>query len=109
MMSVICRIWKIFTECSCLNVIDRCDYPMKMIRDIFHVLRTDGICLLSVVLPLNDFVLDSRGQTRPAAEPLPQGIPRCGSHSDFESCVQTFYELVLQPVVSDVRKSRHEM
>eukprot|EP01138_Halocafeteria_seosinensis_P003993 gb/GECG01004082.1/.p1 GENE.gb/GECG01004082.1/~~gb/GECG01004082.1/.p1 ORF type:complete len:323 (+),score=32.38 gb/GECG01004082.1/:1-969(+) len=87
-----------FDMVSCLNVVDRCDFPMQMLRDIKDALCGDGVLLMSVVLPLNDFVRGSSGQMRPPVKPLTEGIPRCGSHSQFETAMRAFHDLVLSPL-----------
>ena len=41
---------------SCLNVLDRCDAPLSMLRQIHNRLTNGGILLLALVLPYDPFV-----------------------------------------------------
>ena len=41
---------------SCLNVLDRCDSPLSMLRQIHGKLRPGGLFLLTMVLPYQPFV-----------------------------------------------------
>lgn len=43
---------------SCLNVLDRCDRPMSMLRDMRLLLKPGGVVLLAVVLPFSAIVED---------------------------------------------------
>jgi SAM-dependent methyltransferase len=51
-----------FYDCvACLNVLDRCDRPITMLRQIHRILRPgSGKLLLSLVLPFDPFVEDGR-------------------------------------------------
>lgn len=55
---------------SCLNVLDRCDAPLSMLRQIHAKLTNGGILLLALVLPYDPFV--ERGILKlPPTEQLP--------------------------------------
>ena len=41
---------------SCLNVLDRCDKPLSLLRSIYNSLSPGGYVLLAVVLPFDPFV-----------------------------------------------------
>ena len=41
---------------SCLNVLDRCDAPLSMLRQIHRKLKTGGVVILALVLPYDPFV-----------------------------------------------------
>ena len=45
---------------SCLNVLDRCDCPLGMLRQIHGKLRPGGLLLLAMVLPYQPFVEKGR-------------------------------------------------
>ena len=40
----------------CLNVLDRCDRPLSLLRQIHSKLRDGGVLLLAVVFPFKPFV-----------------------------------------------------
>jgi 2-polyprenyl-3-methyl-5-hydroxy-6-metoxy-1,4-benzoquinol methylase len=41
---------------TCLNVLDRCDYPMTMLKDMVRVVKQDGCIIIAVVLPFSPYV-----------------------------------------------------
>jgi len=41
---------------SCLNVLDRCDCPLDMLRHVHRKLQPGGLLLLALVLPYQPFV-----------------------------------------------------
>lgn len=45
-----------FDVVSCLNLIDRCDTPLRLINQIRDTLKPDGKVLLAVVLPFSAYV-----------------------------------------------------
>jgi SAM-dependent methyltransferase len=51
---------------SCLNVLDRCDRPLSMLREFHSQLRDGGLLILAVVLPFKPFVEKGARQTQPS-------------------------------------------
>eukprot|EP00300_Choanocystis_sp_HF-7_P022107 c21246_g1_i1.p1 GENE.c21246_g1_i1~~c21246_g1_i1.p1 ORF type:complete len:340 (+),score=60.84 c21246_g1_i1:56-1021(+) len=90
-----------FTLVSCLNVLDRCHYPMTMLRNMRELLHpTKGVLLLALVLPWCPFVEDGTGQVAPIEQlNIPPGCPCKGNvrKMEFETSVQYFTMRVLEP------------
>ena len=76
---------------SCLNVLDRCDAPLSMLRQITDSLRPGGVVLIALVLPYGPFVEKYSTQARPSEE-LPV------DNSSWEAGVNTLWENVLRPL-----------
>lgn len=62
---MICRVLEIdkwhkqsnsYDIISCLNVLDRCDCPLSMLKQFRENLREGGLLILAVVLPFQPFV-----------------------------------------------------
>jgi len=47
---------KRFDVVSCLNVLDRCETPLSLLNNIKRVLRSDGIAIISFVIPFKPYV-----------------------------------------------------
>ena len=41
---------------TCLNVLDRCDRPLTLLRQMRRALRPDGLLVVALVLPLSPYV-----------------------------------------------------
>ena len=41
---------------TCLNVLDRCDRPLTLLRQMRRSLRPDGLLVVALVLPLSPYV-----------------------------------------------------
>ena len=41
---------------SCLNLLDRCDQPLSILRHIHSQLRPGGLLVLALVMPFQPFV-----------------------------------------------------
>lgn len=77
---------------SCLNVLDRCHEPMKLLQDIYNCLSSfGGTVLIALVLPYNGSV--EEGQIwQPQRDPLPiKGI-------SFEDQLSSFIVDILEPL-----------
>ncbi len=55
-----------FDVISLLNVLDRCDKPLTLLRQIRTRLRSDGVLILAVVLPFCAFVESGADQLEPS-------------------------------------------
>ena len=76
---------------SCLNVLDRCDAPLSMLRQIHKKLINGGILILALVLPYDPFV--ERGFSKvPPSESLPI------SSQSWEEGVAKLCTQVLRPM-----------
>ena len=104
---------------SCLNVLDRADMPMSLLRalhaslvavDRFVAGRCSdnqggsgglppkkAVCLLALVLPWCPFVEGWSGHKEPT-EPMPMSGGRCNQGAPFEAAVFTFVRNVLIPL-----------
>lgn len=81
---------------SCLNVLDRADTPVSLLRSIHSSLRPNGILILAVVLPWCPFVEDGVRQ-RPPTEPLPMSGGECCKGATFEASLERLVDRVLVP------------
>eukprot|EP00039_Didymoeca_costata_P006612 m.91908 g.91908 ORF g.91908 m.91908 type:complete len:144 (-) comp13320_c0_seq10:1457-1888(-) len=59
---------------SCLNVLDRCEYPLTLLSDMRDSIGKEGRIILAVVLPFCPFVENGPEQSAPK-----EGLPLCGS------------------------------
>lgn len=76
---------------SCLNVLDRCDTPLSMLRHITDSLRPGGILLIALVLPYEPFVEKHSLQNDPLEE-MPV------DNKCWEVGVSSLWEDVLMPL-----------
>ena len=60
---------------SCLNVLDRCDKPVSLLKGFSTLLKPNGVLLLAVVLPFESFVEDGSGQRKPTEKIKVQYTP----------------------------------
>lgn len=79
---------------SLLNLLDRCDAPLSMLRDASRLATSDGCVLVALVLPFSDFVEDGAKRRAPR-HPLEMGGARCGDGATFETSLAAFIERVL--------------
>lgn len=49
-----------FDVITCLNVLDRCEKPMTLLDQIHDLMHSDSILLLTIVLPLHQYVENGR-------------------------------------------------
>lgn len=77
---------------SCLNVLDRCERPLSMLRDITASVRPGGVLLIALVLPYEPFVERYSMQGRPS-ELLPVDNGR-----GWEEGVSSLWEGALRPL-----------
>ncbi|XP_072390812.1 protein-L-histidine N-pros-methyltransferase isoform X1 [Diabrotica undecimpunctata] len=85
---------KKFDFISCLNVIDRCDTPLKLLHQIRDALTPNGTLLLAVVLPFSAYV--EAGTNHKPQELLPISGP------NFEDQVMSVIENVFTPANFEV-------
>jgi len=87
-----------FDVVSCMNLLDRCDFPLEMLRDAARLARRGtGRVLLAVVLPFSEFV--EEGASRRAARgALPMRGARCSDGVTLEASLAALLERVLQPL-----------
>eukprot|EP00730_Choanoeca_flexa_P018022 TRINITY_DN8737_c1_g1_i1.p1 TRINITY_DN8737_c1_g1~~TRINITY_DN8737_c1_g1_i1.p1 ORF type:complete len:330 (+),score=8.95 TRINITY_DN8737_c1_g1_i1:53-1042(+) len=45
---------------SCLNVLDRCAYPQRLLEQMYRKLKPDGLLLLALVLPYSPWIDDPK-------------------------------------------------
>mmetsp|Transcript_8967 Transcript_8967/g.14538 ORF Transcript_8967/g.14538 Transcript_8967/m.14538 type:complete len:283 (+) Transcript_8967:610-1458(+) len=87
-----------FDFVSCLNVLDRVDYPLQLLRDLkSSVKQPEGKVVLAVVLPFCPAVMGAGG-SRPPKERLP--VPGCcdgSKNNSWEDCINALVERVLEP------------
>ena len=86
---------------SLFNVLDRCDKPWSLLRDMRRWVKPDGTVVMAVVLPWCPFVESGNKQARPSEE-LPMSGGRCGQRTPFEQCVQTLVDNVVKPAGFEV-------
>ncbi len=77
---------------SCLNVLDRCDAPLHMLRQIHSKLSPGGHLLLALVLPYQPFVESGMSQSSPS-ELLP-----LSEDDSWEVSVGQLWEGTLKPL-----------
>lgn len=78
-----------------LNLLDRCDTPMDMLRGAARLVRArTGRVLVALVLPFSDFVEDGAKRRQPR-EPLEMGGARCGDGATFEVSLAAFIQRIL--------------
>lgn len=87
-----------FNVISCLNVLDRCDYPSKLLKDIRARLDIEngGLLIVALVLPWCPFVENGTKQDVPS-EDLNMDGGRCKSRNSFEEAVNTIIDNVFLP------------
>ena len=87
--------WSLEPQCydviSCLNVLDRCDAPLSMLKQMHSKLTNGGILILALVLPYDPFV--EHGLLKlPPTEFLPI------SSTTWEGGVTKLWTKVLRPI-----------
>ena len=81
---------------SCLNVLDRCDKPLGLLREMRDATAPGGKVLLAVVLSWCPFVEDGPRQKAPT-EALPMAGGGCREGATFEASVETLVANVIVP------------
>ena len=76
---------------SCLNVLDRCDSPLSMLKQITDSLRVGGVLVIALVHPYEPFVENHMTQSKPS-EVLPI------DNKSWERGVSSLWEEVLKPL-----------
>ncbi len=77
---------------SCLNVLDRCDAPLSMLKQIHSKLSPGGHLLLALVLPFQPFVESGVSQAAPS-ELLP-----ISEDGNWEESVGELWDGTLKPL-----------
>ena len=81
-----------FDTVSCLNVLDRCDDPYKLLSDIYNNLKVNGgLLILAIVLPYHGLV-ENANDWKPQPNPLKI------NGSSFEEQLSSLITDVLQPM-----------
>ncbi|EQC41232.1 hypothetical protein SDRG_01207 [Saprolegnia diclina VS20] len=81
---------------SLLNVLDRADTPLTLLRQIHDLLHPDGVLLIAVVLPFSAFV-EVGTQKLPPSEPLPMDGGLCRERASFEDAARIMADRVFSP------------
>lgn len=82
----------------CLNVLDRADKPLTLLRDLRDLINpTTGILVLAVVLPWCPFVESGNKQKEPS-EKLDMGNATCKAKATFEASFERLVEKVILPI-----------
>ncbi|XP_053211800.1 protein-L-histidine N-pros-methyltransferase-like [Panonychus citri] len=79
-----------FNLISCLNVLDRCDRPLTMIKKMRQKIKPNGRILLALVLPLNQYVESSANGHKPS-----ESITLTGN--SLEQHAQSFIQDYIEP------------
>ncbi|KAL6055853.1 Methyltransferase-like protein 9 [Balamuthia mandrillaris] len=90
-----------FDVVSCLNVLDRCDKPKTLLRQMKDALRPgSGRLLLAIVLPFHPFVEDgpSWSQKQPSEQLLPSNLCNLRCCFDWEATVEGLVKDVFAPM-----------
>ncbi|KAL6075266.1 Methyltransferase-like protein 9 [Balamuthia mandrillaris] len=90
-----------FDVVSCLNVLDRCDKPKTLLRQMKDALRPgSGRLLLAIVLPFHPFVEDgpSWSQKQPSEQLLPANLCNLRCCFDWEATVEGLVKDVFAPM-----------
>lgn len=90
-----------FRVVSCLNVLDRADAPLSLLRALREAVEPRGFVVLAVVLPWCPFVEDGAGQRRPK-EALPMAGGECCRGATFEQSLEKLVANVLVPAGFEV-------
>jgi len=91
-----------FDVVSALNLLDRIDDPVGLLRDMRDALAPGGLVVMAVVLPFCPTVIDGGTQRRPAHT---LNIPGCGKAS-WEMCVDRLCQVVEEAGFEVVSLSR---
>jgi 2-polyprenyl-3-methyl-5-hydroxy-6-metoxy-1,4-benzoquinol methylase len=85
---------KDFDVVCCLNVLDRCDDPWKLMEELKNCCKPNGLIVLAIVIPFCPVVMTSNGQKTPSN--TFKGIPGCNDKNKhrFERCINAFEEKV---------------
>ncbi|KAF0683144.1 Aste57867_24832 [Aphanomyces stellatus] len=86
---------------SLLNVLDRADTPLTLLRQIHELLAPNGVVLIAVVLPFSSFV-EVGTQKLPPSEILPMKGGLCADGDSFEDAARIMTERVFGPSGFDV-------
>ncbi|CCW68018.1 unnamed protein product [Phytomonas sp. Hart1] len=87
---------RLYDVISCMNVLDRADTPLTLLREMRESLNTGGLLLLAVVLPWCPFVEYNNKKQEPK-EQLPMAGGECRNGASFEMSMSKLVENVLQP------------
>ena len=83
-----------FDVVSCLNVLDRVDYPTTLLRQLRAVVKPDGVVLLAVVLPFCPCVLTPGLASRQRLPAERLDVPGCCDGSVDTTWESSFVKLL---------------
>jgi SAM-dependent methyltransferase len=93
-----------FDVVACMNLLDRCDFPLEMLRDAARLTRRGtGRLLLAVVLPFSEFVEEGAGR-RAVRGALPMKGARCSDGATLEASLAALVERVLRPLGLEIER-----
>lgn len=81
---------KEFDVVSLLNVLDRSEYPITLLKNSISFLKDDGYMIISIPIPIRPMVFS-------LSVDVPSEILVKNQNGNFEECVADFYENVLKP------------
>eukprot|EP00051_Salpingoeca_urceolata_P025135 m.446241 g.446241 ORF g.446241 m.446241 type:complete len:315 (-) comp20309_c0_seq1:1522-2466(-) len=64
-----------------MNVLDRCDKPLTLLRDLINCLSPNGFMVIAVVLPFRPFVEEGAKRKAPS-----EALPLCGESFQAQAC-----------------------
>lgn len=76
---------------SCLNLLDRCDRPRTLLKQIRNHLKPNGVLLIALVIPCKPSVETSDGFVKPKERIHAKG-------ATFEEAMNSFYLSELSPL-----------
>lgn len=86
-----------FDVIMCLNVLDRADKPLSLLKSLQPLLKPGGVVVLAVVLPWCPHVV-SGSQVLPPTENLDMDEVACKSGATFELSLQRLLETTILPL-----------
>jgi len=93
-----------FDLVTLMNLLDRCDHPMEMLRDAARLARRGtGRIIIALVLPYSEFV-EEGSKRRATRGPLPMSGARCGDGATLEQSLTAFVTRVVLPLGLEVER-----
>lgn len=86
---------------TCLNVLDRAERPLSLLRRLRELLTPSGVLLVGVVVPWRPAVLRRAGRGAPPSEALPAAVREAAS---FEQSAAALAAAVFEPLGFHVRR-----
>ena len=82
----------------CLNVLDRASRPIDLLKNIWQLLKSDGILILAVVLPFCPFVEDGKRKLKPEQTLKGMDGGFCTQGATYERSLILMIQNVLVPL-----------